>query len=378
VTVPPVTYEGSLGYRVPTMIRVVDLTKRFGPTIAVDKVSFEIGRGEVVGFLGPNGAGKTTTIRVLTGYHPATSGLAEVAGFDVHKHSLDVRKHIGYLPQEVPIYPDLRVIEYLRYRAELKGVRGKERKLAVSRAMAKAGIEDVARKLVGQVSHGYRQRVGLADALVANPPILVLDEPTSGLDPNQRRRIKQVVRDLAAEHTVLFSSHILGEVQDVSSRVIVIHRGTIRADGSPDQLVQQSTRALLCVTARCASALLREVVSVLPGVVVETIAVTDGDGAGVSSLSCQVEPGSDPTTELGTRLQAAAIAVHELKLQLPTLEEYFYAITDGLDHKAEQADRIESAGEAVAVAAAAASEAAPIATDDISDEMREDGNGDQQ
>jgi ABC-2 type transport system ATP-binding protein len=319
------------------MIRVVDLTKRFGPTVAVHKVSFEISRGEIVGFLGPNGAGKTTTIRVLTGYHPATSGLAEVAGFDVQKHSLDVRKHIGYLPQEVPIYPDLRVVEYLRYRAELKGVRGKDRKLAVSRAMAKAGIEQVARKLVGHVSHGYRQRVGLADALVANPPILILDEPTSGLDPNQRRRIKQVVRDLAAEHTVLFSSHILGEVQDVSSRVIVIHRGTVRADGPPDALVAQSTRARLHVRSQCAAALLREVVAVLPGVVAETIEVAEaGSGDdGLATVTCSVAPGIDPTSELGERLQKAAIAVHELKLVMPTLEEYFYSITDGLDHQEE-------------------------------------------
>lgn len=333
------------------MIRVVDLTKRFGPTVAVDKVSFEIGRGEVVGFLGPNGAGKTTTIRVLTGYHPATSGLAEVAGFDVQKHSLDVRKHIGYLPQEVPIYPDLRVVEYLRYRAELKGVKAKERKVAVSRAMAKAGIEDVARKLVGHVSHGYRQRVGLADALVASPQILVLDEPTSGLDPNQRRRIKQVVRELAEEHTVLFSSHILSEVQDVSSRIIVIHRGTVRADGAPDQLVQQNTRAMLCVKARCASTLLGEVVGVLPGVVAETISQDETDG--IASLSCQIEPGADPTADLGTRLQGAAIAVHELKLELPTLEEYFYSITDGQDHKAEQVGADDEAvGEVAAVGVA--------------------------
>ena len=284
----------------------------------------------------------------MTGYHPATSGLAEVAGFDVQKHSLDVRKHIGYLPQEVPIYPDLRVIEYLRYRAELKGVRGKERKLAVSRAMAKAGIESVARKLVGHVSHGYRQRVGLADALVANPPILVLDEPTSGLDPNQRRRIKQVVRELAAEHTVMFSSHILGEVQDVSSRVIVIHRGTVRADGPPDQLVTQGTRARLRVQARCAALLLREIVAVLPGVVAESI-TTRGDDASdrsVCVLECSLQPGTDPSIELGERLQKAAIAVHELQLVLPTLEEYFYAITDGLDQQAEQEAAQEAAQEA--------------------------------
>jgi ABC-2 type transport system ATP-binding protein len=313
------------------MIRVSELTKLFGPTAAVDRISFEIDRGEVVGFLGPNGAGKTTTIRVLTGYHPATSGTAEVAGFDVQKQSLEVRKNIGYLPQEVPIYPDLRVIEYLRYRAELKGVPARERRGAVARAMAKAGIEDVSRKLVGHVSHGYRQRVGLADALVANPQILILDEPTSGLDPNQRRRVKQVVRELADEHTILFSSHILGEVQDVSSRVIVIHRGTVRADGSPDDLVAQNTRAQLRVTARCAAALLREVVAVLPGVVVDTMEDSAGEGAQVASLRCRLEPGCDPTVALGDRLRQAGIAVHELGVELPTLEEYFYAITDGRD-----------------------------------------------
>jgi len=336
------------------MIRVVDLTKRFGPTVAVDQVSFEIGRGEVVGFLGPNGAGKTTTIRVLTGYHPATSGLAEVAGFDVQKHSLDVRKHIGYLPQEVPIYPDLRVVEYLRYRAELKGVRGKDRKLAVSRAMSRAGIENVSRKLVGHVSHGYRQRVGLADALVANPPILVLDEPTSGLDPNQRRRIKQVVRDLADEHTVLFSSHILSEVQDVSSRIIVIHRGSLRADGPPDDLVAHSTRATLHVGARCAGSLLREIVAVLPGVVEGTVEVADGDN-GVAAVTSAIAPGQDPTEELGERLQKAAIAVRELKLVMPTLEEYFYAITDGSDDQGESVDD-DVGDEGVAVAAVPDSE----------------------
>ena len=323
---------GSAELSRPLMIRVVDLTKRFGPTVAVDKVSFEIGRGEVVGFLGPNGAGKTTTIRVLAGYHSATSGLAEVAGLNVQKQSLEVRKHIGYLPQEVPIYPDLRVVEYLRYRAELKGVRSKNRKLAVSRAMAKAGIEEVSRKLVGHVSHGYRQRVGLADALVADPEILVLDEPTSGLDPNQRRRIKQVVRDLADEHTVLFSSHILGEVQDVCSRIIVIHRGTVRADGAPKDLVAESTRARLCVAARCAGSLLREMVAAMPGVVSNSLEV---GGADVATIASSVEPGVDPTQELGERLQAAGIAVHELKLVLPTLEEYFYSITDGLDRQEE-------------------------------------------
>ena len=317
------------------MIRVVDLTKRFGPTVAVDRVSFEIGRGEVVGFLGPNGAGKTTMIRVLTGFHPATSGTAVVAGFDVQKQSLEVRRNIGYLPQEVPIYPDLRVVEYLRYRAELKGVPRSQRRHAVGHAMEKAGIGEVARKLVGHISHGYRQRVGLADALVGNPPILILDEPTSGLDPNQRRRIKHVVRELAAEHTILFSSHILGEVQDVSSRVIVIHRGTVRADGPPDELVARNTPAELRVAARCAGRLLKEYVEVLPGVARDSariVAETDG----TARVRAVVDPGADPTSALGERLQQSGTTIVELQVVLPTLEEYFYAITDGRDHLEEQ------------------------------------------
>jgi ABC-2 type transport system ATP-binding protein len=324
------------------MIRVADLTKRFGPTVAVDRVSFEIGRGEVVGFLGPNGAGKTTTIRVLTGYHPATSGSAEVAGFDVQRQSLHVRENIGYLPQEVPIYPDLRVVEYLRYRAELKGVHARERPAAVQRAMAKAGIEDVGRKLVGHVSHGYRQRVGLADALVSRPPILILDEPTSGLDPNQRRRIKQVVRELADDHTILFSSHILGEVQDVCSRVVVIHRGSVRADGAPADLVAKNTRAVLRVTARCEAAHLRARVAALPGVVSDSI-VESADAP--ASMRCHVEPGHDPSAALGEQLQQDGAAVHELRVELPTLEEYFYAITDGQDQLEERAPAAAPVGE---------------------------------
>ena len=229
----------------------------------------------------------------------------------------------------------MRVVEYLRYRAELKGVPRRELKMAVERAMQKAGIENVGRKLVGHVSHGYRQRVGLADALVANPPILILDEPTSGLDPNQRRRIKQVVRDLAEQHTILFSSHILGEVQDVCSRVIVIHRGAVRADGAPDALVASNTEARLSVRAKCSAQLLREIVAVVPDVLVDSIAADEADG--VTRLTCRVQPGADPTAQLGDRLQQAAIAVHELQVELPTLEEYFYSITDGADQQEELA-----------------------------------------
>jgi ABC-2 type transport system ATP-binding protein len=311
------------------MIRVRDLTKRYGSHVAVDRLTFEIGRGEIVGFLGPNGAGKTTTIRVLTGFHPATSGEAHVAGHDVGSDSLAVRRELGYLPQEVPIYPDLRVAEYLRYRAALKGVPPKARAQAVARAMDKAGIAEVAQKLVGHVSHGYRQRVGLADALVANPPVLILDEPTSGLDPNQRRRIKQVVRDLAPEHTVLFSSHILGEVQEVTDRVLVIHRGVLRADGAPRELVAKGALRRLRIAVRGEPQALAAAMA--QAGVVGDIAVRDGLAVAQSSLS----PDRDPVPALAQALLAFALPVHELRVELPTLEEWFHAITEGGDRAAE-------------------------------------------
>ncbi len=316
------------------MIRVTELTKRYGSFLAVDRISFEVARGQIVGFLGPNGAGKTTTIRVLTGFHPATSGQCELAGHDVGKDSLAVRRHLGYLPQEVPIYPDMRVLEYLRYRAALKGVAAKERTLAVSRAMDKAGISDVGRKLCGAVSHGYRQRVGLADALVANPPILILDEPTSGLDPNQRRRIKQVVRDLANEHTVLFSSHILGEVQEVSSRILIIHRGTLCADGSPDSLVAQGQMRTLRLSVLGTPAVVAAALVGVPGLDLTCLVAQSN---GLTSAAFSLPRDVEPTAQLAQCLARAALPVHELRIELPTLEEYFHTITEGRDRAAEVA-----------------------------------------
>ncbi|MBL8725159.1 MAG: ABC transporter ATP-binding protein [Planctomycetes bacterium] len=336
------------------MLRVQDLTKRFGQTLAVDRVTFEVARGEVVGFLGPNGAGKTTTIRVLTGYHPATSGSAHVDGLDVARDSLAVRARIGYLPENVPIYPDLRVVEYLRFRAALKGVPAKQRRAAVERAMHKADIVDVQRKLVGHVSRGYRQRVGLADALVANPPILILDEPTSGLDPNQRRRIKEVVRDLAVEHTVLFSSHILGEVQDVASRILVIDRGVLRADGKAADLVAQAFGRTLHVAVAGSPEALAAAVRDLPGL--EPEPATAGP-EGTARLTARVAAGADPALELGRRLLAAGLAVQELRISAPTLEEYFAWLTEGREQQAGSGQQ-GVAGSGPAVAAAPGTEVA--------------------
>ncbi len=322
------------------MIRVRQLSKRFGQTLAVDDLSFDVERGEVIGFLGPNGAGKTTTIRVLTCFHPASSGSAEVAGYDVAQQPVKVRRSLGYLPENVPIYPDLRVEEYLGYRAALKGVPRRARRVHVERAMERAGVLDVRRKLVGTVSRGYRQRVGLADALVANPPILILDEPTSGLDPNQRRRIKQLVRELAEEHTVLFSSHILAEVQDVSSRILVIHRGRLRADGTPQQLVASSGRQSLRVEAHGSSMALGEALSAVQGLGDPLVVDLHG---GVAQWTAPVKSG-DPRDEVARALAAAGLGIRELHLQSPSLEEYFYQVTEGVDQTEErQAELMEEA-----------------------------------
>ena len=217
------------------MISVSHLVKRYGSHLAVDDVSFEVDKGEVVGFLGPNGAGKSTTLRVLAGFLGMNGGTVKVAGFDVVEESFEARKRIGYMPEAVPLYPEMRVAEYLTFRAELKGVERKKRRAQVDLAMEKANVDDRATTLIGSLSKGYRQRVGLADALVADPPLLILDEPTAGLDPNQIREVRGVIRALGKEHTVLLSTHILSEVESTCTRILVIAKGKLVAQGkTPD------------------------------------------------------------------------------------------------------------------------------------------------
>src|SRR5262245_5143398 len=217
-------------HRTRRMIQVDNITKFFGPVLAVDHVSFEVNKGEIVGFLGPNGAGKTTTMRILTTWMPATSGVASVAGFDIMNQSLEVRRNIGYLPDTVPLYPEMRVEEYLSYRAKLKGVERKQRPKRIEHVLEHFRIREVRRRLIGTLSHGYRQRVGLADALIHNPPILILDEPTGGLDPLQIRETLKTIRNLRGQHTILLSTHILSQVEDACDRVIIINRGRIGLD----------------------------------------------------------------------------------------------------------------------------------------------------
>ena len=218
------------------MIRIEHLTRRFHELVAVDDVSLSVERGEVLGFLGPNGAGKSTTIRILTGFLPATSGRAEVDGFDVATDSLQVRRRLGYLPENVPLPGDARVQEYLEFRARLKGVPAAGRASALGRVLEQCGLADMRRRIIGQLSRGYRQRVGLADALVADPPVLILDEPTVGLDPGQRQELLALVAGMRASKTVVLSSHVLGEVEQACTRVAIIRRGRILAQGTREEL----------------------------------------------------------------------------------------------------------------------------------------------
>lgn len=225
------------------MIEVQQLTKSYARHEAVRGISFHVDRGEIVGFLGPNGAGKTTTLRMLTGYLPPTSGAASIAGFDIFRQSIEARRKIGYMPENVPLYDDMRVREYLNFRAQLKGLDHRRTRQRVSEVLDTCGLESVKKKMIKTLSKGYRQRVGLADALVHEPELLILDEPTNGLDPNQIRQIRELIKQLGQNHTILVSTHILHEVEITCNRVIIIDTGKIRAADTPVNLVNQMRAA---------------------------------------------------------------------------------------------------------------------------------------
>ena len=222
------------------MIEVRQLTKSYGPTIAVNNVSFDAHAGEVLGFLGPNGAGKTTTMRILTCYLAADAGSAAVAGYDVFEESVEVRKSIGYLPESAPLYTDMGVIEYLNFMTQVRGIPKSQRKERTRAVIELCGLEDVIQKDIGELSKGYRQRVGLAQSLIHDPPIMILDEPTSGLDPSQIIEIRNLIKDIGQEKLVLFSTHILPEVSATCSRILIINDGKIVANGTPEELAGQA------------------------------------------------------------------------------------------------------------------------------------------
>ena len=314
------------------MIEVEHLTKWYGRTLALDRISFGVAQGQIVGFLGPNGAGKTTTLRILTGYLPATSGSARVAGRDVLLESLAVRSLIGYMPENMPLYPEMRVEEYLRLRAGLKGVPSARRGAAVDRAVERCWLKDVRRRLIGQLSKGYRQRVGLAEALVADPPVLILDEPTIGLDPAQIQETRRLIRALGEAHTVLLSSHILPEVEKTCSHLVIIAEGRIAAAGSIEELTTGLTSR-------------RQVIlEVRPGAAADgpaEMARAVGRLAGVTDV--RHEPTADGWTRLAVtpsgetdvrdRLHALVVQrgwlLRELRAQAATLEELYVQMTAG-------------------------------------------------
>jgi ABC-2 type transport system ATP-binding protein len=248
------------------MIEVTELTKRYAGHTAVAGISFAVARGEIVGLLGPNGAGKSTTMRILAGFLPGTSGTVRVAGFDVFHQSDEVRRRIGYMPENNPLYPDMRVREYLKFRARLKGLGWRRSRERVATVMEQCGLTDVDRRIIGQLSKGYKQRVGLADALVHEPELIILDEPTIGLDPHQIRAVRQLIKNLAHEHTVLISTHILPEAEMTCNRMLILYDGKILAADTPEnlqRLMAGSSQIIAEIAAPPEE--LREVFSQMPG-----------------------------------------------------------------------------------------------------------------
>ena len=306
------------------MIKVENLTKRYAGQTAIRDLNFEVGQGEIMGFLGPNGAGKTTTMRILAGFMPATSGRASIAGFDIFEQSLQARTHLGYMPEHVPLYNDMRVTEYLDYRAALKGVPHRRIAERVGDVKELCGVKDVEKKLIGALSKGYRQRVGLADALLHEPDLLILDEPTIGLDPNQIRQVRELIKNLGRQHTILLSTHILPEVEMTCSRVIIIHKGRIEACDTPENLLGQLRQAggvvLEAKVGKDNGAEELKRISAVRDV------TTDVDGEW-NVFSLRIESGADVREEVFRLATARRWTVRELTQRRATLEDVFVEIT---------------------------------------------------
>ena len=307
------------------MIEVQHLTKRYGRVTAVDDVSFRVERGEILGFLGPNGAGKTTTMRILTGYMPATDGKAIVAGFDVFDQPIEAKRRTGYLPETPPLYPDMSVIEYLAFVAKIKGVPPADRSKRVSDVMGRTRIADMANRQCGKLSKGYKQRVGLAQALIHNPDVLILDEPTAGLDPKQIIETRQLIKELAGDHTIILSTHILPEVSQTCQRVVIINKGHVVAIDTPDNLVAQLGGAkTMYVQVDAAGANAAAALSKVGGVT--RVVESDRSGAAVG-YEVEAQPGSDIRRELAKAVVTSGWGLLELRPTRMSLEEIFLSLT---------------------------------------------------
>jgi ABC-2 type transport system ATP-binding protein len=312
------------------VISVSKLTKAYGPNLAVDQISFEVPKGQVVGFLGPNGAGKSTTLRMLTCYLPPTSGGATINGFDIFHQSEQVRTNLGYLPENVPLYLEMRVEEYLDFRGRLRKMPRAERRKRMDYVLERCWLTNVRRRVIGHLSKGYRQRVGLADALLHNPAVIILDEPTVGLDPTQIRETRKLIKDLGGEHTIMLSTHILPEVEAVCDRAIVIARGKIVAQGTPDEL-RSSRRMQARVLVEC-KAPAKDVEVALGRVsgVSKVDILENANGSldkSYSTLAVRPTDGRDVREEIARTVIQHGWALREIRLEHATLEEFFVQVT---------------------------------------------------
>ena len=308
------------------MIEVQDLTKSFGDNIAVNHLSFTVNKGEILGFLGPNGAGKTTTMRILTGFMPATSGTARVAGFDVFTDSIEVRRRIGYLPENPPLYTDMTVADYLDFVARIKGVGPDKRRQRVDEAMEKTNISDKRNELIKRLSRGYKQRVGLSQALVHDPEVIILDEPTVGLDPKQIIEVRHLIKGLAGSHTIILSTHILPEVSMTCDRVVIINHGTIAAVDTPANLTMQLKGGQrVRIEVQGSEAALRDALSSLPGV--RKVDVQAGAASGRIAVSVEAAPGEDIRSQVAAAVVGKGLPLYELTGVSLSLEDIFLQLT---------------------------------------------------
>jgi ABC-2 type transport system ATP-binding protein len=306
------------------MIKVSEVTKKFPARLAVNRMSFEVDRGEIVGFLGPNGAGKTTTMRMLAGYLSVDAGTIEVAGYNVADDPREVRRRIGYLPESCPLYPEMRVNEYLRFRAELKGVKSAARTAKISEVKELCGLTEVGSRIIGQLSKGYRQRVGLADSLVHDPDLLILDEPTVGLDPFQIRQVRDLIRQLSDRHTILLSTHILQEVEAICERILIINEGQVVASDTEENL-----RRKLQASARIEMEVMvgrDEAISKIGGLVGVDVRNTSELPDGWLWLELEADS-SEMRVELFNLAVTERWALRELTEQEHSLEDTFVQIT---------------------------------------------------
>jgi ABC-2 type transport system ATP-binding protein len=306
------------------MIKVEHLTKKYPSTTAIEDLNFEVAKGEIVGLLGPNGAGKTTTMRILSGFIPATSGSASVAGYDIFRDSLKARMHLGYLPENIPLYGEMRVREYLRYRGSLKGLSGKKLRERIDAVQELCSVKEVEKRPISTLSKGYKQRVGLAETMIHQPPLLILDEPTLGLDPNQIRQVRELIKSLGEMHTILLSTHILSEAEMTCTRVIIVNKGHIQASDTPANLIGQiRTSGNVCLEAKTGNDSPIEFLTRIHGIKDVSVRLESG----WQLCSIRVEASSDPREEIFALATERRWILRELTRERATLEDAFVEIT---------------------------------------------------